>query len=280
MSSYLDAIIATSEKMNADQQVRRYGFEIESPSVGTVAQLLADRGFEATHDGSVDTADCVCDCYECEEHACDCRNCDTNNGYSSDPEHCSTCQANEASSVVLRNHAPSEIREALSYLDEDFQGPSYGDLWGHHVHVEARDLSISQLLSVVKLGAKASKLMPDLFGRDWNKYAKQTDADTFAEIESGHFAKMSEVNLYNIMQFKSRYGHEPAKYEIGNDGYVNSKSTIEFRLFNTTADASLIFARVAICRAIVSTAKTSGMYWALNAKTPTQFLNAIEFGRH
>lgn len=280
MSSYLDAIVHTSNMMNAEQQVRRYGFEIESPAVGPVADRLTSRGFEVTHDGSVESPDCECDCDECTEHSCDCQNCDTNNGYSPDPDHCSDCTANETCTEIQRQHAPKQIRQGLTYLAEDFIAPDSGELWGHHVHIEARDLSVSQLFSVVKLGAKASELMPDLFARDYNRYAQKTSPETFADLEAGHFAKMSEVNLYNIMQFKIRYGDEPAVYEIGDQSYVGSKSTIEFRLFNSTADAELIFARVAVCRAIVATAKKSGLYWALNAKTPAEFLNAIEFGKH
>ena len=280
MSAYLDAIVATSNLMNADQQVRRYGFEIESPSVGAYANTLEEAGFGLTVDGSVERPDCFCECDDCQAHECDCRNCDSNSGWQ-DIDHCSGCQANEAQSPILTTHKPSKIAEALDELNDNFTAPSGGDDWGQHVHIEARDLTVAQVYSVAKLGAVASRILPDLFGRDYNSYAQQITAQTIAEFHYGSFEKYNEVNISPVMRYKRDNSEQPARYEIGEEfSRFPSKSTVEFRLFETTADPELIFARVAVCRAIVATAKKSGLYWALNAKTPTEFLNAIEFGKH
>lgn len=288
MSGYVSKMVSVSNAMPADKKVRRYGFELESPSVASFASDFEDIGFTMSHDGSVETPDCNCNCSEC-EHDCNCDNCSISNGWD-EVDHCQDCKANEAQSPITYLHRPEAYARVLRDAKDSWAMPStYNDEnWSNHIHIEARDLTLAQIYAVQKLGHKAGELLPDLFDRDYNRFALELTPTMLAEVKQGYTDKFQEVNIEHVLKYRhyaERRGYTEEQltaYEVGHPApHLNSeKSTIEFRLFNTTADPEIIFARVALCRAIVATAKKSGLYWALSAETPERFLTAIEYGRH
>jgi hypothetical protein len=260
---------------------RRWGFEIETPEVGALAYALDDNGFRVYHDGSVTAPDCECECNSC-AHSCNCEHCQIND-YGLD--HCGECQANEAASPVNFKPSPDHQREVLdqlhAYNTEDLEN-------GGHIHIEGRDLTIRQMLQIGKYWGKVAQLLPDLVGRDYcEDYAQ--DAREWPESERLG-VRMVAVNFTNLVSWNSR-GEQVNRYSAEEARSLNRnpkgaptdtyKSTVEFRQFASTAHAPTIYARAAVCRALVDYfASGQPAYWIARATTAEELLEALQPESH
>jgi hypothetical protein len=268
------ALVAT---LDPEQQVRRWGWEIESPQVGeakggsTWAEI---EGLEFCSDGSLSGSDCDCDCSDCTYHECNCDNCEN---YNSDPDHCGSCGTNEVSSrepmLTPRLDRWADFLARLKRYWEPME--NYDENWGGHIHVEARDLDKRQAVAVVAIGERLFDLAPDWFSGGADGYNERQDRERLRRVaqdpESSFYStnRASWVSVYNLRQLA------PESYQVGElpDG---RKSTIEFRAFRSTPDRELIEFRALVCRKVVEFAKAnSSIYWATSAKTFDQLLGVL-----
>lgn len=269
----------TATQDTESPMVRRWGFEIETPEVGQVGHILDDAQFSLTCDGSVTEGDCSCDCDEC-SHSCDCSNCRITNGWDS-PDHCGNCTTNEASSAVQMYGAPSaKMRQALGELhginSEDMEN-------GGHIHVDARDLSVSQIEAVIKIWEKVTDTIPRLAGRERNEYCERNS--DYGDQHDRLTAKMRAVNASALVQGQwtnklTAWKDEPTRPALGEsvkgpfDGY---RTTLEFREFASTARAEIIFARASIVRAIVDyVSEGHAPYWILRSQSEEELIQELK----
>lgn len=267
-------IVAT---LDPDQQVRRWGWEIESPQVGEAkgaSTWQEIEGLEFCSDGSLSGSDCDCDCSDCTYHECNCDHCES---YNSDPDHCGSCGTNEVSSrepmLTPRLDRWADFLARLRRYWEPME--DYGENWGGHIHIEARDLDKRQAVAVVAIGERLFTLAPDWFSGGEDGYNERQDRERLRQVASNpdisfyNTNRATWVSVYNLRQLA------PESYQVGElpDG---RKSTIEFRAFRSTPDRELIEFRALVCRKVVEYAKhNSSIYWATSAKTFDQLLNTL-----
>ena len=278
MKSYTEEkareIVAT---LDPEAQVRRWGFEIESPQVGETRAQLCWReldGLEFCSDGSLSGSECECDCSDCSYHECNCSDCQR---YNDDPDHCSGCSTNEVCSErPIMTARLDRWEDFLTALARNWQPmEDYGENWGGHLHIEARDLDKRQAVAVVAIGERLFTLAPEWFTGGEDGYNERQDRDRLRQIAQNpevsfyNTNRASWVSVYNLRQLA------PESYQVGElpDG---RKSTIEFRAFRSTPDKALIEFRALVCRKIVEFAKAnSSIYWATSAKTFDQLLGVL-----
>lgn len=262
--------------------VRRWGYEIETPEVGRFAYTLEDLHFTCTHDGSVMEPDCDCDCDSC-SHDCNCDNCAINNGWN-DPDHCDSCRTNEASSPVqFYAKAHPKVAEVLADLHEanteDMEN-------GGHIHIEGRDLSITQIETIIKLWERLVDTMPEITGRHRNEYCERNSdyGDTVERL----CVKMRAVNASGLV--RTDWGaSNPFTWTDQDKGLIpqvqgrheGRRTTLEFREFASTASYPVIHARASIVRALVDyVAQGHAPYWLLRCQTGAQWLEELKPEEH
>lgn len=283
----LTALTTLNNTRTTAETVRRWGVEIEHVNAGSMG---AFGNWSLTTDESVDTPDCQCECSDC-YHSCDCPNCDMSNGYDY-PEHCGDCQGNELVSPVL--YSPrftdydrrqlAEINLGISEYDRE------DDALGGHIHIEGRDLSINQLMTVQKIWLMAVRHFgTELTGRDFGRYAK--NYETWSETDRTA-ERYCAVNLTNLVRHDwsirgaTVWAEDASRQELRNleakgaptDHY---KSTIEFRQFGTTANPDELEMRASVCRAIVDYAKSNGaIYWLARCENAQEFMEVLQPQHH
>lgn len=287
MAHTLTALTKLNSNRTTAETVRRWGVEIEHVRAGAMG---AFSNWELSNDESVETPDCACECWDC-YHSCDCPNCDINNGYDY-PEHCGDCQGNELVSPVLYSPKFTDYdRRQLAEIDLAISDDDRADEeLGGHIHIEGRDLSIQQLLTVQKIWLMAVRHFGrELTGRDFGRFAKDFErwSDTDKMVE-----RYCAVNLTNLVRLEwnadkaKAWADDPDRQELRSleakgaptDYY---KSTIEFRHFGTTANPNELEMRASVCRAIVDYAKSGqAIYWLARCETAGEFLEVLAPQHH
>ena len=178
----------------------------------------------------------------------------------------------------------AEINLAISEYDRE------DDSLGGHIHIEGRDLTINQLMTVQKIWLMAVRHFgTELTGRDFGRFAKNyeswSDEDKTAE-------RYCAVNLTNLVRHNWAgntmrvWADDPDRQELRNleakgaptDHY---KSTIEFRQFGTTANPDELEMRASVCRAIVDYAKSNGaIYWLARCQSASEFIEVLQPQHH
>jgi len=256
------AIVAT---LDPSEEVRRWGFEIESPIIGAQKARASWRdidGLSFTSDGSLSGSECECDCSDC-YHSCNCDNCDRADYL----DHCEGCGVNEVcSEEPVTTPTLNRWANFLDQLRDNWEPvEDYSENWGGHLHIEARDLTKRQAQAVVLIGERLFDLAPQWFTGEEDRYNEKQDRDRLRAFlddrhNGYHTHRASWVSVYNLRQL------EPTPYTIG-DGPDGQKSTIEFRRFRSTADRQLIEFRALVCRKLVEYAKNNqSIYWLTSAK--------------
>lgn len=272
-------LLTTVEKMPDELEVRRWAFELENPAVANVYQELgyqARMAFDFTNDGSVDTIECECECDDCLPHSCDCSHCDRADYY--DPEHCSTCTANEICNArPMTTALTPETREMLKELAEVEWTTEDAPNWSGHLHVEARDLDKSQARAVVIGFIALCRIAPEWFTGWRDRYNSENDrANLDRWVQGDRWAMDDRTQWVNVRNLP----HEVMPYNVG-DGFDHRKTTIEFRRFRYTSDALTIKARGAVCRALIAYAKSNQpLYWLTSAKDFEKMAEVLEVGKH
>ncbi len=265
------AIVAT---LDPSEQVRRWGFEIESQIIGEQKARADWRDYDGlafTSDGSLSGSECECDCSDC-YHSCNCDACDRSDYL----DHCSDCGTNEVcSEQPVTTPTLDRWAEFLKRL-ESYWVPveHYGENWGGHLHVEARDLTKRQAQAVVLIGERLFDLAPEWFTGEPDRYNEKQDRGRLQEFatsnsDRNHTHRASWVSVYNLRQ------SEPMPYTIG-EPHDYRKTTIEFRRFRSTADRQLIEFRALVCRKLVEYAKNNAsIYWLTSAKNWESILQQL-----
>jgi hypothetical protein len=117
----------------------------------------------------------------------------------------------------------------------------------------------------MKLWRKVNELLPELIGRDENRYAELNGERDFEDLLGEHpqAERYRAVNALNWVQNKTE----------------GRKTTLEFRQFAGTLDPQLIAARGYLCRALVEYAKASKpIYWLIREIDPKRFLTELGLG--
>jgi hypothetical protein len=273
MLTYEEAV-ARLERVNPEALVRRWGFEIESPIIGQVKSDSDWRDYEGLafcSDGSLSGSECECECSDC-YHSCNCDNCERADYL----DHCGDCEQNELSCSDPMNTATLDRwSKFLDKLQRDWSPvENWGENWGGHIHVEARDLTKRQSANVVIAGERLFQIAPDWFtgGRDdYNEPLDRRHVEGFARDEIGGYNtnRASWISIHNLR------ASEPQPYQPG-DRFDNTKSTIEFRAFRSTADRKLIEFRALVARALVEYCRKGGqIYWLTSAQDFGKFLKVL-----
>lgn len=264
------AITDTHEiRENQTATVRPWGVEIETPAVNDVTRTLDRANFGYSYDSSVTETDCRCDCSDC-EHNCDCEHCDISYGYS-ELQHCGTCQANEAQSPIMLTALfnREQSRALLAIYENDTEE---GDNGGH-IHVNAIDLTARQVSAVQRSWHYIREHLTDLIGRENPYYAGDNFSVDPTEL---HKERNSAVNVCPWYWATNKGTSQP----LSRDN-IDTKSTLEFREFASTANRSLIEARASVCRALVDyIASGQATYWLHNATSAEEVLEILQPLKH
>ena len=255
-------------------QVRRWGFEIESPIIGAVKSDSDWRdydGLDFCSDGSLSGGECECECSDC-YHSCNCDNCERADYL----DHCGDCSTNEVCSArPVTTPTLDQWGRFLDKLARDWSPvENWGENWGGHLHIEARDLTKRQAASVVIIGERMFQLAPDWFSGGRDDYNEPLDRERLSGFIQDKFSgyntnRASWVSIHNLR------ASEPQPYKAG-DPYDHAKTTIEFRAFRSTADRKLIEFRALVARAIVEYCAKGGQpYWLTSCQDFGKFLRVL-----
>lgn len=255
-------------------QVRRWGFEIESPIIGRVKGDSFFSSYEGLYfcsDGSLSGGDCDCECSDC-YHSCDCDNCDRSDYL----DHCGECGTNElSSSEPVTTPTLDRWADFLDKLRDNWEPmENWGENWGGHIHVEARDLTKRQAANVVIVGERLFQIAPEWFSGGEDNYNEPLSRDRVEGFARDQFSgyntnRAAWVSIHNLR------ASEPQPYRVGepND---HAKTTIEFRAFRSTADRKLIEFRALVARAVVEYCRKGGqIYWLTSCQDFGKFLRVL-----
>ena len=285
--------------------VRYWGTEIEHPRAGQfLTKLIDNTVFETKTDPTVKDADNwgdnKCECREC-AHDCGCNQCQANR---------SQCRASGHNEVALMPCLIAKPRGFVEYVEcltesptdyEDYfchncececddgwcenceSGDDVGESeqnWGFHTHIDARDLTLRQVGSVVRLGTYAMKQFPNAFGADEDTYNSHATGDEIQRIGEGEFRQRPSVNASGILNYLARY-QEADREDPKGRPTTSLKATVEFRSFRSTDHGILHLSRVATARAIVDyIAEGKPVFWLLRERDLEKFLTELEIWKH
>ena len=287
-----------------DAPVRYWGTEIEHPRAGQfLTKLIENEVYETKNDPTVQTAlsPNKCECREC-GHKCECNQCDYNR------RQCRSSQDNEVALAPCRlpnprgfieycaelTETPDQFAEGFCYdceRETDDEGYCYNcessdgvseseQNWGFHTHIDARDLNIRQVGSVVRLGTYAMKQWSNAFGADIDTYNSHASERELERIANGEYGERPSVNATPILSYISRY-HEADRQDPSEYPNTSRKATIEFRSFRATDNGLLHLSRVAVARAIVDyIAEGKPVFWLLRETDLEKFLTELEVWKH
>ena len=271
---------------------RFWGTEIEHPRAGQFLRKLIDLDiFETKEDPTVTPALSPnrCECREC-SHSCDCNQCQYNRAQ------CRASQMNEVALAPSTLAKPRGFEEYCAELTEEvddyetlFCEDCESDLdgvreseqnWGFHTHIDARDLTLRQVGSVVRLGTYAMKQFANAFGADQDSYNSHATEDEIERVGTGEYRQRPSVNASPILTFFSRY-QEADRPDPSGRPEPSHKATIEFRSFRATDSGLLHLSRVAVARAIVDyIAEGKPVFWLLREPDLEKFLTELEVWKH
>lgn len=259
-------LITANQNREYLDRCRYWATEFEHPQAGNKAHFLEHLKNTASNDSTVPTGAPNCDCLEC-GHKCDCRSCN---------ERFKTCNfagQNEVTTVPSPKQWDSALTRYIKALDETGETPENYEQapddycencdenreycgcdweennWGFHTHIDARDLDLRRVASVMRLATLLMVRFADAFGEDnYNSHAYIRDIDEFAD--SGHWSGgRTAVNPMGIVNYLHNT-HESDREWEGKPS-DRQKATIEFRSFRFTGVPELHRARVAFARAVV-----------------------------
>jgi hypothetical protein len=275
------------------RNVRYWGLEIEHPEAGNYCWQLGALVRESHRDETIPYVGENCHCDTC-DHSCDCKQCQVR---------WRTCDHAGNTEVTLMPSLYSWHYELNSYWGDlvatgyepsDFENwcsecqsencESYdcdtGDRsnWGLHTHVDARDLTLQNVGSVMRLAGALFQRFEGAFGYDnYNHHA--SEADIREMLERGSVWGRNSVNPSGILRYFER--HEADRSEAGRTPNADEKGTIEFRQFRWTKDPELMQARVATARAIVDYVKAGKpIFWLARETDLKQVLTELEIWKH
>lgn len=255
-------------------QVRRWGFEIESPIIGRVkgdSYWANYEGLAFCSDGSLSGGDCDCECSDC-YHSCNCDNCDRSDYL----DHCGDCGTNElSSSEPVTTPTLDRWADFLDKLRDSWEPvENYGENWGGHIHIEARDLTKRQAGNVAIVGTHLFTIAPDWFSGGEDGYNEPLDRRQIQGFIRDEFSgyntnRAAWVSIHNLQT------SEPMPYQVG-DPSDGRKTTIEFRAFRSTADRLLIEFRALVARQLVEYCQKNGqIYWLTSCRDFGKFLEVL-----
>jgi len=264
------AIVAT---IDPSEQVRRWGWEIETPIIGEQRARSDWRetdGLRFESDPSLSGSECECDCSDC-YHSCNCDNCDRSDYL----DHCESCATNEVSTYdPVMTGTLDQWARFLERLEDNWSPvENWGENWGGHLHIEARDLTKRQAVNVVVAGCHLIDLAPNWFTGGEDNYNDRPDRDRLESCVRG------EVSPYNTKRQSwisiTNLPSEPMPYKVG-DQPDGRKTTIEFRVFRSTPNRRLIEFRALVSRKLVEYCQRGGqIYWLTSAKSFEQILTTL-----
>lgn len=270
-----DTAVQIAENLPTDEQVRRWGWEIESPIVGEVRASLSWReidGLEFCSDGSLSGSECECDCRDCRYHECNCDNCED---YNDSPDHCSDCSTNE---VCSREPMTTPTLDRWDLFLGRLAGhwvsvENYGENWGGHLHIEGRDLGKRNAVNLVLVGVRMFELSPEWFtgGDDnYNSAPRREELFSWQVSDRGGMVtnRASWISIHNLPA-------QAEPYQVG-DEYDHRKTTVEFRRFRSTPDRRLIEFRRLVCQKLIEyVQKNKSTYWLMRCPTFDEFLTEL-----
>jgi hypothetical protein len=291
-----ETLIFANQKRGSAYQVRYWGTEFEHPEAGNQAFRIIPLVHEAKHDQTIPQAQGSCGCDNC-NHSCNCSQCSHRTNW------CSLASHTEIATIPMNYpwdsalHAyikalgdtglnPSDYQSWCNSCESDYcdcdEDESYSEdysNWGFHTHVDARDLTMRQVASVMRLATSIMSKHPEAFGVDnYSSPARETDIALLAVRSEWHSGRPT-VNPTGIIYFKTRI-HESDQILEGTPR-AEQKGTIEFRQFRYTANPELHRARVAFARAVVDyVAEGKPLFYLLREKSLAKSLEALEINNH
>lgn len=278
-------------------KVRYWATEFEHPEAGNCANLLGHLLGDAKHDPTIPPSVGRCNCPIC-NHKCDCGHCTRRF------QNCSTAHCTEVTMAPTNSAWRVELSEYIRALKdtgldpEDFEGwcadcdtnanecGCEWDIedksnWGFHTHVDARDLTIRQVASVLRLGNRILSQWEDAYGYDgytdgW------TDEQTITDLANGEGSVWGRdrINAAPVLNYFARLS-EADRQDPSDPPHPAHKATIEFRQFRYTGNPDLHGARVATARAIVDYIKAGKpTFWLLREPDFEKVLTELEIWQH
>lgn len=273
---------------------RYWGIEVEHPRAGDYAHLLGSLMRDCKQDGTIPNLGGNCQCSEC-GHSCTCSECPKrwgsgcnmagNNEVSTMPS--ATSWGTALDSYIMALALTQEEPEDYEEWCNDCQGNCGDDYdcsctdlsnWGMHTHVDARDLTLQNIASVMRLAGYIFQQFEDAFGIDhYNHHAREQDI--LEMLGTGQAFGRTSVNPCGALQHLKR--PECDRQEATGAPYDNQKATIEFRQFRWTPVQELAEARTATARAIVDYVKAGKpMFYLLREKNFAVVLETLEPWKH
>jgi len=152
--------------------------------------------------------------------------------------------------------------------------------WGFHTHIDARDLTIRQVGSVVRLGTYAMKQWGNAFGADTDGYNPHATDNEIEHNSNGEWRSRCGVNATPILAYFKNY-QEADRQDPTDYPNTSRKATIEFRNFRATDNGILHLSRVAVARAIVDyVVEGKPVFWLLRETDLEKFLTELEVWKH
>jgi hypothetical protein len=284
-------------------KVRYWGTEIEHPRAGQfLGKLIENEIYETKTDPTVAEAmePNQCQCNQC-AHDCNCNQCAYRRN------RCSASTHNEIALAPCRlpnprgfadyceqlTETPKDYAnfwcESCEYDSEEEYCHNCGDdgytieqeqNWGFHTHIDARDLTLRQVASVVRLGTYAMKQWANAFGADIDTYNSHASEQEIERNAEGDWGERPSVNATPILNYIRRY-HEADRQDPADYPNTSAKATIEFRSFRATDNGVLHLSRVATARAMVDyVASGKPLFWLLRETDFEKFLTELEIWNH
>ena len=273
--------------------VRYWGLEIEHPEAGNYAHHLGNLVRESHQDETVPRVSGKCYCDTC-NHSCDCGQCQVRYRQC---DHAGNTEVTLNPSLhswhseimtywnglVATGHKPRHFEDYCNECESANCDPYDCDTsdktsWGLHTHVDARDLSLRNVASVMRLAGALFQRFESAFGVDhYNSHATESDIEDM--LERGSTWGRSSVNPSGVLRYLNQ--HEADRSDLNETPNPHEKATIEFRQFRWTEDRHLVEARVATARAIVDyVADGKPIFWLARETDLAKALTELEIWKH
>lgn len=281
----------------APDRVRYWGTEFEHPYAGCFRDSLESYLRESHNDSTVPIVASRedCQCLNC-SHSCDCERCEIRSHW---------CEFNQHTEVTMKPSQRPRPQEVVNLMQElagkrldpnDFSdwcngcemdgddcgcgGENLAD-WGFHTHLDARDLTLSQVASATRLLSVFLEQFSEELGADGDGYNNQLDHSEIESIRQGYrVSGRPRVNPNPVISYFGEH-HEEDRQDPTERPNHNAKATIEIRGFRYTSDPDFHLARVAFVRAVVDYVKAGQpVYWLAREKSLEAVCEALEFSKH
>lgn len=279
-------------------RVRFWGTEFEHPHAGVLRDTLGDLLRESHNDSTIpvvaDREDCQC--ANC-GHSCDCERCEISSGW---------CDYYEHTEVTMKpscNPAPEQVRHLIQDLaDTRLRPADFGDWcsscrmdgddcgcggedlsdWGFHTHLDARDLTLSQVASATRLLSVFIERFSAELGADGDGYNEPIVEHEIDDIRTGHrVSGRPRVNPNNVIAYFAEWPDPADREDPSERPSSRHKATIEIRGFRYTTDPEFHFARVAFVRACIDYVKSGQpVFWLMREESLEAVCQQLEISRH